>query len=746
MSIFVGKTRACLFAICLAAVSALVSIAQAQSPRIVNFRVGVGNHYKVGHWMPFRVAVDKPESLAEARIEITVPDGDGVLTTASAPLAPSTTTAGQATAVVHTVVGRLGSTIRASLVDRNGTQIDESTFWPVPLSVKRGPAIVELPATGELIICLSSEEFGLAEAIRDRDAASGVADRRTVRLKRIDELPTEWFGYSAVDLLVISAGDGALCRALAADAARYAALVRWVELGGRLVILCGGEESQALLSNGGPLVGLIPGKWAENILLTETGSLEHFAEPAGPIGGRGRGPGIQVPRLTNVEGKIEVYAGRQPADLPLVVRAARGLGEVAFAAVDPTKTPIADWQGRSSFLQALVRPYVSNDEPESASQTLVTRGYDDLSGALRQRLGRSYAGVSIVPFSAVAALAIAYLIVLGPGDYLIIRRWLRQSRIAWITFPLIVLFFAAAALAIGDWRKGSSKARLNRIELIDVDTITGEVRGSFWGALYSPTARQFDLALETAPLQENGAARPVALLSSWGLPGAGIGGMHARGTHSKIIAGAYRYGPALETLHGVPLLTSSTKSFTCRWTSTVGSLLDAQLADDDGLVRGIVVNRTGRLLRNVRLLYGGWGYRLGNLEADGRIEITDALDPHRVKTIVTTAALETSAGNSAEATQMLLTERASALGLLNLIMFFDAAGGRSFAQFPSRYLANCDLSRQLELGRAILVADLDGKGSRLVDSSSAEPLGEEGDLAAVVIRFALPVTKNENAP
>jgi hypothetical protein len=301
-------------------------------------------------------------------------------------------------------------------------------------------------------------------------------------------------------------------------------------------------------------------------------------------------------------------------------------------------------------------------------------------------------------------------------------------------------------LAIGQWRKGSAGARLNRIELIDVDTITGQVRGTFWGALYSPANRRFDLSLETSALFSNAQSRPAALLSSWGLPGLGIGGMHARGTHSKIIADTYRYGPQLDALHGVPLLTSSTKSFTCRWTSTAGPRFEAQLADDDGLVRGTVINRTGRLLRNVRLLYGGWGYRLGNLEADGRIEVSDALDPHRVKTIVTTAALDIPAGGSAEATQMLLMERASALGLLNLIMFFDAAGGRSFAQFPSRYLAGCDLSRHLELGRAILVADLDDSGSQLVDSSSGEPLSAEADFSAVVIRFVLEVTRNANAP
>ncbi|HEY3391272.1 MAG TPA: hypothetical protein VGK58_01100 [Lacipirellulaceae bacterium] len=729
-------------ALLLALLSATWDTAGAQTPRIVEFRVGVSSHYKVGHWVPVRVAVDEPGSLEQPRIEIAVPDSDGVMTTASAPLTPSTMTGGPATTVVHTIVGRVGSPIRASLVDRNGTRIDERILRPGPRSVNNGPGIVELSATGELIVALSSEEFGLAEAIGASDAASGVTERRTLRLDRIDELPTEWFGYSSVNVMVISVGDGALSRELAADAARYGALARWVELGGRLVILCGGAQSKEILSAAGPLAGLIPGKWADTISLTETGPLEQFAEPAGPIGGRGRGPVLAVPKLTEVDGNIEVYAGRQASDLPLVVRSARGLGEVAFAAVDVTKRPLAEWQGRPQFLRALLRPYLSQEDSKDTSQTLVTRGYDDLSGALRQQLSRSYAGVSIVPFSAVAILAIAYLVVLGPGDYFLVRRWLRRPWIAWLTFPVIVLVFAVAALAIGDWRKGVPQAKLNWLELIDVDTISGRTRGSYWGALYSAATRQFDLAFQTADLASRDRSQPTILLSSWGLPGAGIGGMHVRSANSSIIDKPYGYGPQLDTLEGVPVLTSSTKSLTVRWTAEVERLFDAQLTDDDGLARGTIVNRTGRLLRNVRLLYGGWGYRLGNLAADGRIEVDDKLDAHRVKTIVTSAALAGSAGGSAAATQI-VAEGASPLGLLNLIMFYEAAGGPAFAQLPNHYQADCDLSRHLELGRAILVADWAGTGSRLVDSSIDEPLGAEGDSGAVIIRFVLPVTKNE---
>ena len=59
---------------------------------------------------------------------------------------------------------------------------------------------------------------------------------------------------------------------------------------------------------------------------------------------------------------------------------------------------------------------------------------------------------------------------------------------------------------------------------------------------------------------------------------------------------------------------------------------------------------------------------------------------------------------------MFFSDRATADELLNVMMFYDAAGGQSFAGLPNRYQSYCDLSRLLELGRAILVAEVPAPG------------------------------------
>ena len=105
------------------------------------------------------------------------------------------------------------------------------------------------------------------------------------------------------------------------------------------------------------------------------------------------------------------------------------------------------------------------------------------------------------------------------------------------------------------------------------------------------------------------------LFSWWGLPGLGIGGMQTGGADLGIVTTGYRYGPERKSLEQVPVLASATKSLLARWTGTSAATIEATLTDEDGLAAGTITNQTGVELRNVRLLYGSWAYRLGTLNA-----------------------------------------------------------------------------------------------------------------------------------
>ncbi len=711
-------------------------------PDINAIRVGIADHFKVGHWTPIRVSVDGLTPLKDPHVIATAPDNDGVPTVATVPLPLPTMPDADRVATVYTNVGRIGAPIDVALA--TGTRAVESQ------SLKANGAsaeskFVELPATAELVLFMGPASPELTDSYTKRNPANGQPVGQAVRVESVNELPDKWFGYDAVDLVILTVGDGDLFgrqyAQLATDEKRFDALVQWVELGGRLVVFCGGENAQAVFGEDRPMATLLPGKLSELVRLPETGRLEHFANSEAPIAGRGARVAIVVPRLVDVEGNIEVFAGQRPTDLPLVVRSARGLGEIMFVGVDLTKPPLADWPGRAAFLQALLKPYLADDDSGGATQKLVTRGYNDLSGALRQRLGRSFSGVAPITFSLVTVFAIAYLLVVGPLDYFVVQRWLKRTWAGWFTFPLIVLLFGGMALALADWRHGSGNRRVNQLELVDIDTISGQARGTVWSAVFSPHADQLNLRLDVEPFA-GGTEKAAVLVSSWPLPGAGIGGTQASGLDLAIAGDGYHYASDLSGLDGVPVLTSGTKSFLARWTAPAGLLVDAELVDDDGLVAGSIENRMGKSLRNVRLFYNGWGYRLGNVDGGERIDVREELSPRSMKTIVTQDALGSAASGRSEE-NVFVAERASLKEIFNLMMFYEAAGGFGFAQLPNRFQAYCDLSRVPDLGRAVLVADVKTAGSRLVDSQSGEPIGD-GEPAAVVYRFVLPVRNNSN--
>jgi hypothetical protein len=390
-------------------------------------------------------------------------------------------------------------------------------------------------------------------------------------------------------------------------------------------------------------------------------------------------------------------------------------------------------------MDAVMRPYLEDDRSFSGSQKLVTRGYDDMSGALRQKLGRTFAGVRPFSFSLVTVIAIGYLLVLGPLDYFFTQRWFKRAWVAWVTFPVIVMLFGGLAFALAERRHGGDARRINQLELVDVDATTGQVRGTVWSTVYSPAASRLDVRLDVEQLSKE-AGRAEARLHSWALPGAGIGGTQSGGKNLVADEG-YRYGAGLHELIGVPILASGTKSLSAQWTGRADAMLLAELVDEDRLVTGSIENRTGRVLRNVRLYYGEYGYRLGTLANGKRIVVGEDFSPPSFKTLVTQDSFSAADRKLAE-DRVFVAERASLKEILNVMMFYDALGGVSFAQLQNRFQRRADFSRLLMLGRAVLVADVESTGSRLVDPTSGEPIGDT-DSTSVIYRFVLPVDGSE---
>lgn len=712
---------------------------ESREPRIADCRIGFDGCFKVGHWTPLWIAVEGDAGGKRLVVDVTTLDSDGVEVTVSAPLETSSESVdGIWPLAMHTMVGRIASPIR--IVLRTESRIVDRYELPAGEYSNSNQRLVTLPSTGVLIVQFGSSSIGLDEAFYDRDEVDGELARRTVRLSDVDALPTDWFGYDSVDVLVISTADADPIQRLATDQRRMDALEKWLELGGRIVVSCG-RNAPELLGKGGPLPALVPGEFIDVIRLPQTQGLESFEAVTDDSEQGIAGRDIPAVRLRGVRGHVEVFGrGR---DLPLVIRTVRGLGELVFVGVDLDAPPLAEWSGRKTFVRALLGPYLPDDEARISSQALVSSGYNDVAGAVRQQLGRAFASVTPITFPIVAGLTIGYLLLLGPIDYLLVHRLLRRPWMAWITLPIMILLASGGTLLMSAAYKRNVGARLNSAELVDFDLATGRARGTCWATIYSSRARRFDVALDPR-LPNDEAVEPAQTLLSWlGLPGSGLGGMHAAGLAPDVIQPGYRLAPALDGLEDLPILTSSTKSLLASWNAVVEPPCTADLTvDDDGLLVGSVVNQSGAAWKNACLLHGNWGYRLGDIAPGKRIRVGPELDPRQVHTLISRRVGREARGNdSGPTTNMFFADRASLDELLNVLMFYEIAGGESFARLTSRYHARSDLSRILDLDRAILVATGTGRGSRWIDRTNNDPLGDPQaqDKSLVMYRIIIPL-------
>ncbi len=385
---------------------------------IEQLRIGLANHYKVGFWTPVEVTVAGGSQMLEVELQIVVPDGDGtptVVTQNGVRLQP-----GQKTRVrTYVKFGAPHAPVAVSL----RTSPDAPPFAERTFAGDEVP--VALPATDRLILEIGSP-LDLGSLARFND--EGEPDPATIAfVDRPEELPDRWFGYDGVDLMILTTCRSAIYRRMPAET--VAAIHRWNQLEGRLVLSVGAHGDEIL--GDGPLASLAPGRFARTIVLKRLAAIESFAGATDRIGrGEAGEPAvIQAAQLTDVRGRIEAYEGTRPEELPLVVRRAEGFGELIFTAVDLDEAPLKQWVARPQFLAALLnRNSAGAGAQASESQALGSRlGYDDLSGQLRLALDQ-FPDVRPTPFGIVALLAIGYILLLFPLDYLVARKLPRAGR------------------------------------------------------------------------------------------------------------------------------------------------------------------------------------------------------------------------------------------------------------------------------------------------------------------------------
>ena len=476
--------------------------------------------------------------------------------------------------------------------------------------------------------------------------------------------------------------------------------------------------------------------------MSDSGRLEGFADN-GQLISRGDDP-IPISRIENIEGMILLQQG----DYPLIVRRARGFGEIVFVAFDLDSPRLVEWPGFGNLIQRLqnqvdAQESAQSQATESRGSSVSHFGYEDLTGQLRLPLDR-FSDVRFVAFTWIAVLIGIYILLIGPGDYFLLRNLVGKMEWTWITFPLMALIFCGLAYGIAKLTRPSS-IQINQLEIVDINATSKLVRGTVWSNLYSPSSGSCDISVDRKTSM--GFEIDSDLLSWQGLPGEGLGGMQTRVSagisppgYEMTIASQDMLTDFHSSLTGVPIYVSATKPLFTQWNARFPANVQSRLIHSARAARleGTFTNPLDVSLSNVRLLFENYAYVLPNdLEPGETIDVLSEMKERNVRSLLTrrisSSEKETKGRNSPWDPQDTRVSR-----IADMLMFFRAAGGSNYTGLTHRYQNFVDLSDHLYLKRAILVGEIKRNFTTLkIDDL---PVIEEYDQTNTIVRIAFPVT------
>lgn len=704
-------------------------------PQFVGIRVGFDNRYLVGAWTQAELLVLGGRVPMTVLAQIRTEDGDGVMGAVVAER-PSSIIPGQITPIrIYAKPGRGDPIFEATLLrvdDGRPYKVAEHEFDARAVVDEMHPAYA-LEAKQDLLINLGPS-VGLDSAVATLDRKLG-EDVVVAKLDGVEQLPTRWYGYDGVKAVALSTSQPEVWQALTSTSAQLAALDEWVRLGGRLLLSVGSAAPEALAPES-PLARFVPGRFQGMAPLRQLRDLEIFSGateplsiPVAPPAADGAAPAearLDVPQLTDVRGVIEV---REGDELPLVIRAPYGFGEVLFVAVDLDRPPLARWNDRGKFVAKLLKFPVTGAEIADPNQVMMGRQFGDISDQLARALDE-FVGVKIAPFALVAVLIAGYILLIGPFDYWLVKRVLKRMELTWITFPLMVVVVSGGAYLLASWMKGD-KLLVNEARLIDVDLATNQVRGSQWINVFSPAVARYDVTIETT-LPDGQPAVDAQRIVSWlGKPDVGFGGSQPGG--ASRLRGGYSYAPQLDAMQRVPIQFWSTKPFSARWNAIApqaGDWIEVDLKPSGSeALEGQLVNHLPVALDNAMLLYKRRAYPLGKFAAGATLTIDPA----------TGRGLRDELRNS----NSYSSYGADMSSVLPRMMFYDAFGPSPEMQLEHRYQEYTDLSNQLEMGQAILYGGVSGPSISLrLDNEPAPP---DDSRRWTYYRFLIPIEETDDA-
>ena len=276
------------------------------------------------------------------------------------------------------------------------------------------------------------------------------------------DLPERIEAWSALDRLIWQDVDTNTL-----SARQITALRGWLTLGGRLIIVGG---------TAGP--GVLSGFPDEILPYRPTTTIDVAPESLTALLGQLPDSATDVQALAG-----ELTQGRTLAssgDRTVAAETGYGSGSVTVLGIDPTVGWIAESKATVPLWRTLIPPRAA---------ALVGMGDDSpIVGAVSE-----LPALALPPTGGLLILLLGYIGLIGPVNYLILRR-LDRREWAWLTMPALIAIFAVGAYAYGSALRGSDVI-VNEVAIVRGAPDATEGSAQVYLGVFSPTRGTYQLSL-----------------------------------------------------------------------------------------------------------------------------------------------------------------------------------------------------------------------------------------------------------
>ena len=525
----------------------------AAGPLTMNAKLLLQGHARAGSWAAVQVDLqnDGPSIVGELRM-----DG-GSQSNARYALAVDLPTGSRKTYVLHVQPPAFGRTVKVELVSGD-TVVDtvsvaylvhESTQLVVGVLAERPQALVSQ-------IDLPVNATGATAAIVPLTVA---------------DLPERAEGWSVLDRLVWQDVDSNQLSRPQLDALR-----QWIAGGGRLVIV-GGNAGIGTLSAFPD--DLLPYRPTATLDLDPSSLTSLF----GPL----PASATALPAMagTLAHGRALATTGDRAvaAELPY------GSGRITLLGFDPT----TGWLAESRSTDALWR---------SALPPRVTDGAQLLDDSQIVQSVYQLPLLALPPTSGLLILIGAYIVIIGPINYFVLKR-LDRRELAWVTMPALVLTFTAASFGYGFLLPGTETV-INEVAIVRGAPNATEATAEVYFGVFSPSRATYQVdvpqgALLASPINGDPFGQGVSTLD--------------------IIQGTGAGNPS--RVRNLAVGTSSLRIVRAQL-PVAGPRLRASLALESNTLKGTFENASDAKLENVAIVLGNAVANLGDVDAHATVNVS----------------------------------------------------------------------------------------------------------------------------